>query len=354
MDGGKVTMVGPKGDIKNIWDQLNYPTCLFQMRLQVSPDTYTNIGYARDIDGQICVILIFDYIIKVMDTLLGITDIISTTADGTDCDVKDDGIASFFENDKLGYHCLDTYHIQGFKYAKKDWPIADEHNPHLLTIKGLYNRHVPAIVLYAFYLHAGQMGTVQISYLDQLLKAHLSDTSLKVFGIIDPLKVIIDNWEHRTTEFICKTDRSHVPLSNVIYIDKTDFGLDNTKLSKDRSCRLRYGQIITCTDVELNEKGPVALHVEYTCTSERMQRCIHWISSIWGQEPIKVCYYLYNWFYTGNNMIVEPRITIGYIEPTVFQGLDKIFQLERNGYFIYDHELSQKERMPTFVRISKI
>lgn len=354
IDDGKISMICNRGEIKNMWDQLNYPTTPFQLRLLISPNIYTNIGYSRDIEGQLCVILIFDYIIKVMDVLLGITDIISTTADGTDCDVKDSGIAAFFGNEKLGYHCLDTYHIKGFKYTKKDWPITDERNPHLLTIKGLYKRHIPSIVLYSFYLHACQMGTVQISYLDQLLKTHLNGTSQKIFGIIDPLRVVIDNWNHRTTEFICKIDKSHVPLSNVIYIDKSDFGLDTIKFSKNRSCRLRYGQLITCTDVELTEKGPNTLHVTYANNNDRSQKSIQWISSIWGQEPIKVCYYLYNWFYTGNNVIVEPQITIGYIEPVVFQNLDKVFQLERNGYFMYDHEISQHERMPTFVRISKI
>lgn len=355
MDEGKISMIGPKGEIKNMWEQLNCPTMIFQLRLQLGPETYANIGYTREIDGKIHIILIFDYIIKVMDMILGITDIISTTSDITDCDVKDIGISSFFESDKLNYHYLDTYHIQGFKYSKKDWPITDEHNPHLLTIKGLYNRHVPSDVLYAFYLHACQMGTVQISYMDVLLKTYLNNTSQKVFGIIDPLQVILTNWSQRTTEFVCKTDLTHAPLGQILYIDKSDFGLDINKLNKSRTCRLRHGPIITCVDVDLDEKGPLALHAVYDYhNSDRQQRCLNWISSVWGQEPIKVCYYLYNWFYTGNNVIMEPRITIGYIEPIVFQSLDKVFQLERNGYFIYDHILSQREKMPTFVRISKI
>jgi hypothetical protein len=355
MDTGKVIILGPKGELKS-WEQLNCPTVMFQMRLLVAPDRYTNIGYTRDINGQLCVVLIFDYIIKIMDAILEITDIISTATDGTDCDVKDSCIATFFENKDLRYHCLDTYHIEGFKYTKKNWPITDEHNPHLLTIKGLHNRHIPSVILYAFYLHSCQLGSIKISFIDQLLKTYLYDNSHKIFGVIDPLKVTLNDWKPRTTEFICTQDNRHVPLSNIVYIDKSSFGLDVSKLSKDRICRLRHGPVIKCIDVELSTKGPVSLQAEYTneTINSTNINSINWISNVYGQEPIRVCYYLYNWFYTGSNMIAEPRVTFGYIEPIAFQNISNIFQLERVGYFIYDQVLSQKEHIPTFIRISKI
>ena len=49
-------------------------------------------------------------------------------------------MSTFFDenvNHNISYHRLDTYFIHGFKYSKKNWPMMDERDPYLLTIKGL-------------------------------------------------------------------------------------------------------------------------------------------------------------------------------------------------------------------------
>lgn len=357
-------------DPERIITHLKHPKMHFQLKLKCHeiPNPYKDpsIGYTKDYNMGLSVMLIFDYIIKVLDTKLDVTDIISTsTAEVSD--VRDPNISNFFDalnTRKIAYHRLDTYFIHGFKYAKKNWPRMNERDPYLLTIKGLKARHIPSNILYAFYVHATQMGSIKITYLNNLLRSYLYRTADRVQGIIKPLEVEITNWTERRTEFICKTinpardtDMTLCPLSNTLYIEHNDYGMDTIKWSKGRNCRLKHGPIIRCTDVQLGTHGPEKLEAElHEGYDYGKIRTIQWLSSEWGQGPIKVMFYLYNWFYTGQNSIMDhgPRISEGYIDRKVFTDLNQIYQIERNGYYTYDSHLSSMNGIPTFICICKI
>lgn len=356
-----------ENDPDKIIQHIREPHMHFRLMLRCQKGSDPSIGYTKPVTGDmsspLVLMFLFDYIIKVLDALLDITDIISTSTTEV-TDVRDPNISIFFDQMiKLQYHRLDTYFIQGFKYSKKDWPSLDERDPYLLTIKGLKARHIPRIVLYAFYIHATQMGTIKIIYLSNFLRNYLNRTCDRVFGVTCPIKVQITNWPDKYTEYICKninplrdsTELRLCPLSNTIYMDQSDYGIDNaTKLTKGRYCRLKHGQFIHCVDVEVDEKGPTLIHAEFVNSTDKAKRCVHWISSEWGREPVMVCFVLYQWFYTGQNTLQKPNIVKGYIERSVFEHLDKIYQLERNGYYVYDETLSRKNSMPTFIRICKI
>lgn len=348
-------------------DSCHYPDgrpIHFQLRLKAGYRSPT-IGYTREINGKLTLIFLFDYIIKVLDYLLEITDVVTTSSN----DITDVQIAMFFE-DKLNitYHSLPTYKIDGFKYSKRDWPDLLEDDPRLLTLPGLKLRHIPAEVLYAFYLHAMQMQEIKVSYLDTLLRSYLNHKCSRAFGIVNPVRVDIVNWKNKNTEYVCKPKFPATPegstegnlylspLSDHLYIDKTDFGFENdNNLSKNREVRLKYNQVISinCTDVEI-DKGIKSIRVFYTTTPSKTKRCIHWVSSEWGEEPIKVRYYLYNWFYTGMNSLLPVKIREGYIENEPFNDLSQIYQLERTGYFVYDAVLSKTNGVPCFIRICGI
>lgn len=355
-------------DKDKILQLIKNPKMHFQLKLRCGnqPNQYMDpsIGYTKDYNDGLSLMLIFDYIIKVLDTKLDVTDIISTsTAEVSD--VRDPNISSFFDDinrRKITYHRLDTYYIYGFKYAKKNWPRMNERDPYLLTIKGLKARHIPPIILYAFYLHATQMGSIKITYLNTLLRSYLYRNTDRVQGVIRPLEVEILNWEEKRTEYICKTinpvrnsDMSLSPLSDKLYIDHMDYGMDSQKWTKGRYCRLKYGPVVKCTDVQLGEHGPTKLLAEiHNGRDLGKMRTVHWVSSEWGQGPVKVLFYLYNWFYTGQNTIMDPRISEGYIDRSVFSDLSQIYQIERNGYYIYDSHLSSLNGIPTFICICKI
>lgn len=117
---------------------------------------------------------------------------------------------------------------------------------------------------------------------------------------------------------------------------------------------MRYGPTIRCSDIEIDDKGPTKIKADVLTTIGSDKRCVHWISSEWGQTPVKVMFYLYNWFYTGQNNLLEPRVSVGYVEPTVFKDLSKIYQIEHGGYYVYDTNLSRINKYPSFICICKI
>lgn len=339
-------------------DHLTNPRSNFQIKLNYGESP--TIGYSKQLDnGTFCVIYIFDYIIKVLDALMNITDVITTTIN----DVSDTDIMAFFTSkNSLKYHTLDTYKITGFRYSKKDWPTMPEDDPRLMTIRGLKARHVPPEVIYSFYLNASAVhkhdSSIKITFFDKLLKTYLSLTSPKTFGIIDPLTVELTNIPQCYTEFIFKSgDSTPLPLSRTIFIDKADFGLidHGSTVSKDKEALLRHtGGAIYISDVEMDHRGiPTKLYAKYYQT-HRSEASIHWMSSIAGSEPIRAKFFLYNWFFTGENPSnsYDPVIKDGYIDACVFKDTTQIYQLERHGYFKYDQHLSELHSVACFIKIT--
>jgi len=150
------------------------------------------------------------------------------------------------------------------------------------------------------------------------------------------------------------------PLSDVFYIESTDYGMDSQKWSKGRYCRLKYGPIVKCVDISIDNdlklyaEVQVQVQVQAQAQSKEKLRNMHWVSSVWSERPVKVLFYLYNWFYTGQNHIMEPRVSEGYIDNCVFSDLSKIYQLERSGYYKYDSGLSAQTGKPSFICICKV
>ena len=339
------------------------PRMHFQLRLNCGLNSEDPaIGYTNEDDGHLSVVLLFDYIIKVLDVLLGVTCI---TTQNDACDVKDEHISMFF--DKLAniiHRRLDTYHIHNFRYSKRGWDV-NECNPYLLTIKGLKARHIPSKVLKAFYLHASQMGSVKIQFLATLLNKYLFKHSVNTLGVLKPMKVNILNWQNKLTEYVCgpinnnfSRDIRHYPLSDIVYIDTSDYGIEQSKLNKGRTIPLLYGPSIKCIDINLgNHLQPeLSANLEFSNMTGMHSdiRKITWISSSWDEQPCQVKFYLFNWFYTGFNNLLTPDVVTGYIDNSVFSNLDKIYQIEHLGYFVYDRDLSSVHSMPTFIRICKI
>jgi len=334
------------------------PTEHFQLRLRCKQGNENpSIGYTNDEQGTgtLRLTLIFDYIIKVLDQILGVTDIISTSSIEVS-DVKDENISKYFKNN-IGNHRLDTYHIENFKYSKRGWNVNNESNPYLLTFKGLQARHIPAIILKAFYVHACQMGKVNIKYLSNLLNTYLYENGIRTFGVINPVKVNVVDWQDKQTEYVCTTLKSgvvqHHPLNGVFYVDRDDIGMDR-KINVGRELFLSAGPAVLCTEIVNTEHSAPEITTMITSNSHRNYRSsINWVSSTWDTKPCLVRFYMYNWFYTGFNELLEPEIANGYIDHMVFHDLDKIYYIIGQGYFIYDRRLSSVNSIPTFLRICK-
>ena len=153
-----------------------------------------------------------------------------------------------------------------------------------------------------------------------------------------------------------------IPFSREIYIDRDDFMEDPPKkffrLAPGREVRLRYGYLITCTDVVKDAHGEI---VELRCTYDpatrggdapdgrKVQGTIHWVSA---RHAINCELRLYDRLFAVPDPEAVPEgqeftavlnpdslvvIKDAKIEPSV--GRDPAgsrYQFERTGYFISD------------------
>lgn len=324
----------------------------FQMRLKNG----ATIGYTSRTDQGLTITLIFDYIIKVLDQLLQVTDIINTTASDMR-DIKDENISKFFSDRAVRYHHLDTYRIENFKYIKKGWNTDNESNPYLLTFKGMRARHIPAIILKAFYIHASQIGHVNIRFIGQLLDYYLNEHCTPVMGVIKPVRVTVTDWEKKRTEYVVADHNILRPMTSVFYVDQSDIGMDR-RINVDQEFHIYPNMSFRCTEITDGREGGIGdrdrVEVKAVITEDKYQRrktIYNWVSSKWDNSPCKVRFYLYGWFYTGYNELLEPDVSDGYIDQNVFDDLDKIYYIRGYGYFIYDRGLSA-DGVPTFMRIA--
>jgi len=342
---------------------LDNPRFPFQIKLDYG--NQPTIGYSKQIDsGKYIIIYIFDYIIKVLDEILNISDVVTTSAQ----DIADSEIMGFFaKRRKINYHFLEPYKITGFRYTKNGWPELEEDDPRLLTIKGLKSRHIPPEIIYKFYEEATEQHKyskrpIKITAFDNIIKNEFNLNSRRVIGVVYPLEVEITNIQDRYTEYALKPMHAFgaggfniVPLCNRIYIDRNDFSLVECggKLSKHQEIGLKYAGSIYCTDVEMDNKGrPTKLIAEYHQKYSKNQ--ILWISSNNKTIDLKpVNFVLFEWFYTGENVLKDPvSIKTGYIDECVFDDLNQIYHIEKVGYFIYDRYYSERHQMPCFIKIS--
>ena len=117
---------------------------------------------------------------------------------------------------------------------------------------------------------------------------------------MNPLKLVITNYPEGQVEQL--TAQNHpqypeqgsreLPFSQVLYVEQDDFMEEAPKkffrLSPGREVRLRYGYLVTCTDVVKNQAGEL---VEIHCTYDpetrggnapdgrKVKGTIHWVSA---------------------------------------------------------------------------
>ena len=312
------------------------PTFHFQLKLK---SDNTTVGFTKDEDQDparsgLAVVFLFEYIIKILDNVLGVTDITS------DLVLKDRTAPGNFDQlatRKINVIPLKLYSIAGFRYVKKHWPAEALANPCLLTLKGMKARGIPCKVLRQFYEKALLTHLIRIDDLDSLLRTYLSEHALAIRGVMDPLKVDL-------------VGQGGVDLDQPIYISKGDFGMDcPSKLNKNRSCQLRQGPRITCTEVHVNEKGVYLLTAaQGKVDQEEPLRIISWIPCA---HAVRVRVYCYNWFFTGYNSVMNPVLYDAYLAEADL-AFDAVYGLEGVGFIVRAPE-PEPDGTPRFLCICK-
>ena len=142
--------------------------------------------------------------------------------------------------------------------------------------------------------------TVEVSLLEHSVREDLNKRAPRVMAVLQPLKIVIDNYPEEQTEELAAVNNPenpeagirNVPFSRELFIEQNDFMEDPPRkffrLAPGREIRLRYAYFITCTQVIKDENGHV---IEIRCTYDpetkggsapdgrKVKGTIHWVSA---------------------------------------------------------------------------
>ncbi|ONK55951.1 uncharacterized protein A4U43_C10F2620 [Asparagus officinalis] len=245
-------------------------------------------------------------------------------------------------------------------------------DPRLMTLAGLRRRGVSSTSINAFIRGIGitrsDNSLIQVNRLEYHIREELNKTASRTMVVLNPLKVVITNLNCGSTMYLDAKmwpdapadDPSSfykVPFTNVVYIERTDFRLKDSKdyygLAPGKSVLLRYAYPITCTEVIYgNDKETVVeIRAEYDSSKKSKPKgVLHWVAQPSpGVDPLKVEVRLFeNLFLSENPAELEdwladlnPRskevISEAYAVPSLGSATtgDR-FQFERLGYFAVD------------------
>jgi glutaminyl-tRNA synthetase len=257
-------------------------------------------------------------------------------------------------------------------------------DPRMNTLVGVRRRgYTPeSIRLFAERIGVSKADSwIDMGVLEDCLRQDLNERTPRRIAVLDPLKVVIENYpEDHEEECLAPNhpqkpewgDRP-VPFSKIIYIERGDFMETPSKgyfrLSPGAEVRLRYAYVVKCTGAVKNDAGEV---VEINCTYDpdsksgtagadkrKIKGNIHWLSARHAQQAEVR---LYDRLFTHAHpdaggqdykSFLNPhskRATIAYVEPSLMQvEPEDRFQFERAGYFIADR-VDTKPEKPVFNR----
>lgn len=276
--------------------------------------------------------------------------------------------------------------ITGKRYIKKlvETNIVDGwDDPRLATIAGLRRRGYTPQSIRDFVEISGiskANSTCDMAALDYCLREDLKLKVNRMMAVLDPIKLIIDNYdENMTEELIAPNNMENEELgtrflsfSRELYIEREDFMEEPVKkyfrMYPGNSVRLMYAYIVTCTGFDKDENGKiVAVHCTYEPDTKsgmpnanrKVKGTIHWVDA---KTAVKAPAWLFENIideekgaYDENGELnLNPNSLIvydAYVESELSKAkpFDR-FQFVRNGYFCVDAKES-KNGKPVFNRI---
>lgn len=243
--------------------------------------------------------------------------------------------------------------------------VSGWNDPRMPTLRGMRQRGYPPAAIRQFCELIGisrSDSVIDMSLLEECVRAELNKTAKRALCVTDPLKVVIENYPEDKVEILKPSynsqdpdsEKRDVPFTRELFIERSDFMEEPTKkyfrLSPGAEVRLRHAYVIKCQEVIHDEQGNV---VELRCTYDektlgknpedrKVKGVIHWVSCSHAY-PITILEYdrLFNdpnpgreedflQFLNHNSL----QLKKGYCEPALAnQPLGEVFQFERLGYY---------------------
>jgi glutaminyl-tRNA synthetase len=259
-------------------------------------------------------------------------------------------------------------------------------DPRMPTISGMRRRGYSPESIRTFCDRIGvakKENVIELGFLEHCVREDLNKSSLRVMGVLHPIRVVIENYPEDKVEELEAVNNPEdesagtrmVPFSKELYIERDDFHEEPPKkfyrLAPGREVRLRYGYFIRCESVVHDESGEV---VELRCTYDpetrggsapdgrKVKATIHWVSA---SHAIPADVRLYETLFTGANPQDESegKTFVDYLNPNSIEVLSDCkvepslrnaqpgerYQFERLGYFCVDTKDSSPEK-PVFNR----
>lgn len=245
-------------------------------------------------------------------------------------------------------------------------------DPRMPTISGLRRKGYTASSIRAFCEKIGvakRDNLIDISLLEFCIREELNTTAPRLMAVLNPVKLIIDNYDENKTESLITENLPNDPdntrtisFSNELWIEEEDFMEEPVKkwfrLAPGMMVRLKSAYIVKCEDFKKDEAGNVTeIHCSYLPesrsgrdTSElKVKGTIHWVNA---KEAATAEIRMYNHLFNVENPAAEEGdfknfinpaslVTIknAFIEPHLQNALPgSHFQFMRNGYFCVDKD----------------
>jgi glutaminyl-tRNA synthetase len=255
--------------------------------------------------------------------------------------------------------------------------VAGWDDPRMPTISGMRRRGFTPQSIRTFCDKVGiakRENIIDFSLLEFCLREDLNLTALRAMAVLDPLKLIITNYEEgKTEELISENgpDEAYgtrtIPFGKELWIEREDFMEEAAKkwfrFAPGASVRLKSAYILRCDTFVKDTDGKVtAIHCTYFPDSKSgsdtsgiaVKGTIHWVSAA---HAATAEVRMYDRLFKVENPSSEDgdfkdyinenslTITQAFIEPSLINAThENRFQFLRKGYFCLDKE-STKEKI---------
>src|SRR5689334_18166502 len=243
-------------------------------------------------------------------------------------------------------------------------------DPRMPTLAGMRRRGYTAAAIRNFAERVGvakRENVIDVALLEFSVREDLNRTAPRVMGVLDPLKIVIENYPESQSEWFESPNNPEdaamgtrqVPFSREVFIEREDFMEDPPKkffrLTPGREVRLRSAYFFTCTSAVKDAAGKV---VELRGTIDpatrggdapdgrRPKATLHWVSA---EHAVDREVRLYDRLFKSEN----PEESGNFLDDLNPHSLDVVphaklepsirgaqpgarYQFERLGYFCVD------------------
>ena len=272
--------------------------------------------------------------------------------------------------------------VTGKRYIKKlveDGIVDGWDDPRLVSIAALRRRGFTPDSIKKFVDLCGvskSNSSVDYAMLEYCIREDLKMKAKRVMAVLDPIKLVIDNYLEDVTEMLPVVNNlenpdlgeREIPFGREIYIERDDFMEEPPKkyfrLFPGNEVRLMNAYFVKCTGFEKDENGNITVvHCTYDPASRggnspdgrKVKGTIHWVPV---KEAVKVEARLYEniideekgVYNEDGSLNLNPNsLTVlkeCYVEPALLgsKAYDS-FQFVRNGFFCVDSKDSKEDAM---------